>query len=622
MKNFILQIFCLDNPYRKICEIKSLILCLVIILFYTFAASMGWVNKEVAPFLIVCICLLTLLGIAETSFVIFARAKLSGRKMTKEPLEKIKKHFSEDKTFLGYGFRWEPVHKQRLQNLFKNKGHDWKLSPFWHDLMGTYKDILPEHANGKPYLHGVSFCEEAIKCPAQNFDKYLLITGGTQTGKGLTMRLLVNQVIARGDVVIYIDSKGCDHARQSMREAIKAADRGEMLHFNAGSQDVGIRLDLFSNVASADEIAESMIEVLDKDVDQEFKSFVLDSIKAYSIAMIYLGEKPTVKALLDAQSKGIESYLLRMLTKAFQELGNTDEYVEAKKIIGPKATELEILVQWYEEFCRRKDKNSENDFLDVVKYWESPKEHQEKVSAFITNMLSGLTDNGVDKLISPIATDTEDFRTAWSMDRIIDTKGVLYLKLAGMKNSSASGRLGSLILADLVNTLHKRYNLNKKTCRISVFVDEAPEVLNNAFVKLMNQGDKLGLQTTIAVQTIKEFTLKMGSAETAEKVLSNCKNFIALRNTDKATSRYIAQRFTEGGLTTATQSRQSLPDTEYDLPLQALQDEHNPKQKCSQPIAYEYLEHLPDGEYFGIFKDGHLYKGRIPAIITEEEGFW
>jgi conjugal transfer pilus assembly protein TraD len=74
---------------------------------------------------------------------------------------------------------------------------------------------------------------------------------------------------------------------------------------------------------------------------------------------------------------------------------------------------------------------------------------------------------------------------------------------------------------------------------VTLFIDEAAEVVNDPFIQLLNTGRGAGLRLTVATQTFADFAARTGSEAKARQVLGSINNLIALRVLDAETQQYV-----------------------------------------------------------------------------------
>ncbi|MFN7098049.1 MAG: conjugative coupling factor TraD, PFGI-1 class, partial [Gammaproteobacteria bacterium] len=134
---------------------------------------------------------------------------------------------SKQVLFLGKGFEWQPIHRQRLHLLSQTNNHHFTERHRLSRLLQQYATQYPQsrltylmklpfspfkplpNIGGKPWLHGVgSDKEQNIYLSQQNRNSHTIVVGMTRVGKTRLMSILVNQDIRNGEAVLVLDPKG------------------------------------------------------------------------------------------------------------------------------------------------------------------------------------------------------------------------------------------------------------------------------------------------------------------------------------------------------------------------------------------------------------------------------
>ena len=80
---------------------------------------------------------------------------------------------------------------------------------------------------------------------------------------------------------------------------------------------------------------------------------------------------------------------------------------------------------------------------------------------------------------------------------------MLYISLDSLPDPAVASAIGAIFLADLAALAGIRYNLGGDR-RISLFVDEISNVINQPLIEILNKGAEGGIYTTCAMQTLAE----------------------------------------------------------------------------------------------------------------------
>lgn len=119
---------------------------------------------------------------------------------------------------------------------------------------------------------------------------------------------------------------------------------------------------------------------------------------------------------------------------------------------------------------------------------------------------------------------------------------VFYMCLDSLPDPSVASAIGALSFADLAARAGMRYNLGGYR-RISLFVDEVANVINQPLIEILNKGVEGGILTTCAMQTLPDLAKSLGSNNAARMALGNLNNLIALRSKDRPTQDFIVETF-------------------------------------------------------------------------------
>jgi conjugal transfer pilus assembly protein TraD len=166
-------------------------------------------------------------------------------------------------------------------------------------------------------------------------------------------------------------------------------------------------------------------------------------------------------------------------------------------------------IEWYRTKWSNGPKGSEgiDGLLSLV---EHNRMHFSKMIASLIPVLNMLTSGELGDLLSPNEEDSSDRRPILDTSTIISGKHVLYVGLDSLSDSIVSSAIGSIVLADFASVAGMIYNSGIKPGRISMFVDEAAEVVNLPFIQILNKGRGAGFQVVMATQTLPDIVARLG----------------------------------------------------------------------------------------------------------------
>jgi conjugal transfer pilus assembly protein TraD len=552
------------------------------------------------------------------------RAALGGRAMETMSVRRFRTYCRDpEQLFLGFGFEWHPVHSQRLYELAKVPFRDW-VAPAWLlRAPGARRAIQPDTDIGLPYIHGVEPVERALRRPLRNFEGGTLIVGTTQSGKGVTLSVLVAQAVYRGDVVIVIDPKNSKRLKGNVVRACQDAGRPDaFVEFHPAFPERGIRFDPLFNWQKPTELASRIQAVMPPDTTGSFSAFGWDAINVVVQGLVDLEERPSLTKLSRCIEGGIEGVLQRSLERhlgavappGWRELARS--YVKRAgegKLRRPADAASDDLVGYATYYERDLAPHHRTPAIDAqLRIYHHPHEHYQKITANLLPILAMLTSGELGRSLSPDPLDAEDARPILNLDKIVRARRVFYVALDALPDAAVGGALGAILLADLAALAGMRYNLDAAEPRISLFVDEIADVINQPLLQILNKGAESGIYTTCAMQTLADLADRLGSEEAARRAVGNLNNLIALRSKDRPTQDFIVETFgktpihsVEVSLGTHADAR--WPDFSGSLSRRL-------RETREETIPADILGKLPNLQYFALVSGGRLLKGRVPIL--------
>ena len=521
-----------------------------------------------------------------------------------------------DQVWLGYGFVFENRHAQRVYELLKR---DLSL-------------ILPPRREGNeigyPWIHGVEPKERPVYQPLKQLEGHTLVVGTPGSGKTRLLDLLITQAVLRQEPVVIIDPKGDHDLREKTRRACAALGQGErFVQFNPAEPEHSIRIDPLSNNTRVTEIASRLAALIPSEGPGDpFKSFGWQVLNNIAQGLVIVHRHPTL-VLLRRYLEGGTGPLVAMTLVAYLERLGDDWPDRARRHLDAlqarcreagkdwtPAQKATALVAFYREQVQPRHPKPELEGL--LSMFEHDHTHFAKMVASLLPIMNMLTSGHLKALLSPAGPDeARDDRLLTHFAELIKNHRVVYVALDSLTDGIVGSAIGSLFLSDLTAVAGSRYNFDQNAAPVSLYVDEAAEVVNDPFIQLLNKGRGAGFQLTIATQTIADFAARLGSRDKALQVLGNLNNRIALRVTDEETQNYVAR---------------SLPKTR----IKSILHTQGQNLSASQPVMQSgnlgerlleeemdlfpppLLGMLPNMEYLAQL-GGQVVKGRLPILTSE-----
>lgn len=549
------------------------------------------------------------------------RDRMNNTEVSVLTISEARKHFDDtgSRTWLGWGFNWNVDESQLAREV----------------VLADASKVAPAEAldaPGQPWLHGVGADEEPIYLPV--VDEHTLIIAMTRWGKTVMYRNLITQAIARGEAVFVFDPKGDKGLRDACEQA--CSDMGKkLLVFHPGFPETSVRLDPLKNFDDSSEVASRISALLGRSSkDQAFTSFAFMQMVNIVNGMLLTGRRPTVVAIKRVLDGGLEALLAEAITaycgRIFQPgwEKNLESYRRgvmatrrgAKGGAEPESTmllkpeeEASALTAFYREKVSAGLSSPEIDGL--IATVEHPAEHRSKMLTSLMPILTKLTSGALARLLSTDMTDKGDTRLVTDTARIIEQQQVIYIGLNALGNEDVANAIGEILLADLAAVCGSRYNYAKERKIVSIFVDEAPEILNAELIKLLNKGGGAGFRLTLATQAVSDIVARLGDRAMAEKVLGNIANFIFGRVTSTESQEYFCNRLPRVPIKSLEHSRTLTTPTMDPLSFTTSQGERLGT-VMEAPIEPPMLGCLPKLHFFALI-GSRFVKGRIPVITPD-----
>ncbi len=398
---------------------------------------------------------------------------------------------------------------------------------------------------------------------------HTLAVGAPGTGKTQLFALLALQAVARGEAVVLLDPKGGRALRERLAGAAQRARR-PYFQLLAAEPEASDAFDLLANGRAAGELASRIARLVPAgEQDNAFGQFAWMTLHRLIAAQQAAGE-PVTLGRLQAHVADQGQALWRRLQAGTQASASVRAGLAALVAHEPA--------------------------------------HYRKMILALAPVLETLCAGPLGALLS------DEARPRLTLGQIVRQGGVLYAGLGALSDDVAARALGALLLADLAALAGDRYRGGGDARPIRLFVDEAAEVTNPAFIQLLNKGRECGVQVTFAVQTLADLEVAMGGEGPARMMVGNAANLVAFRTLDAASreawsaragrvwvrSRHSSQAAQQGGGTAAVRRSRSAgrSDSLQEAPL----------------LPEALLAQLPDLAFAGLVRGRQAVVGRLPLL--------
>ena len=521
--------------------------------------------------------------------------------------------------FLGKGFRWQPLHTQRLYDL--GLSENMKYLP---------KAI---EKSGNPCIHGVSLTEQDVFMPLTDRVGHMMILGTTRVGKTRLLECLIASDIHRNDSpVIVFDPKGdSELLRRIVFEAEKAGRSSDVIIFHLGYPNHSARYNPIGQFARITEVANRVANQLPSSGESAaFREFAWRFVNIIAGALVALGKRPNYRDLdhyilsIDPLLKEYCQGLLPTINPHWEQVVNAAaDAIDEKKL----PHHLKSRDKWMIALTRYVDSLDLNDptYAGLKAIFNYDQTYFQKITASLSPLFAKLTTGKIAELISPDYFDLEDERPIFDWQQVIRGKKIVYIGLDALSDGTVSTAVGNSMFADLCSTIGQIYKYGVQTDitnpsapknfhPINVYGDEFNELAGEEFIPLANKGGGAGLQLTVATQTDADVEVRFGKRAKATQIIGNMNNLVFLRVLDEATARLLTDKLPKHvdietiSRSSSSRDHPSLRDGEH---FSSHNDDRiNTKQVPL--IANEHLMQLPQGHAFALLQGGRLWKIRIP----------
>lgn len=563
--------------------------------------------------------------------------------------------------YLGRGFEFTPQHTRKLHDLMSRNG------------LATTK----YEATGSPQIHNLEKNnKQSLYISSKDLTGHTIVFGTTGSGKTRAYELLISQAIMRNDVVIVIDPKGDVDLKANSYKVAKLLSRHhgyEVLDIAnlARSTKTYNLLGASSKPAQIADKLSSLMKTSGSSGDT-FASYAAEAICGAIVALQYMQRKVTIQSIhssisINAYYRALIAFLIDLVIKTKSKKAVTYFYNRVVKgldvdlSIYPKGKVIAALISKVSTddnaALGSKKKLSIKDkavcLRDIYNYLycnfsvEIPAEVElllslaekdpvffSKVTAGVAPMLNSLSISGLDHYLS-------SKEHSLTLEDIYTGNKILYVALHSLKDATVASYVGKLFLSDLASFASDIYqnsqdhvvnseiafNNNNESYaeefkpqsskrRVSVFIDEASEITNEALVQLLNKSRGANFSITLACQSFADLVKRTGSVSHAQQIIANCNTMISLRVKDEDTANVVTSALPKTVVYDRVKSIYS--STENARLSSNDSTSYSLKPSQSELFPNSALMSLPNFEFVAKLADGRFVKGIFPIIDVEK----
>ena len=555
--------------------------------------------------------------------------------------------------YLGRGFAWGQRHTQRLRDTLrpelqcyvapgrlycwareKEKAWEGRTALSWiaRGLRQTRLNPLAPlpSIGGNPALHGVGLREQDVWMNLDERVGHTLVLGTTRVGKTRLAELLIAQDIRRGDVVIVIDPKGdADLLRRVYREAVAAGRASELLVFHLGFPQHSARYNAIGRFSRITEVATRIANQLPSEGNSAaFKEFAWRFVNIIARALVALGEQPNFERIR-RYINDIEPLFIRYAHHHLSTSGDEGWQEAVERLVSKvsnrnappamrgRQREAIGLYQYLQQ--RAQYEPVLDGLMSTFKYDRS---YFDKIVSSVGPLLEKLCSGTVAELLSP---RTEDPRPVLDWLTTVRRRGIVYVGLDALSDTTVAGAVGNAMFADLVSVAGHLYKHglgdgSDAAPTISLHADEFNELIGEEFVPLLNKAGGAGFQVTAYTQTWSDVEARLGDRAKAGQVAGNFNSMIMMRVKEPATAEMLTLQLPTVDVL-SLMSVSAVDDSSEPGSGVDFRSRNEDRISVSEVhlLGVSDLVTLPKGHAFAFLSGGRLWKIRVPLMVDDND---
>ncbi|RRW33740.1 MULTISPECIES: type IV conjugative transfer system coupling protein TraD [Pseudomonadaceae] len=575
---------------------------------------------------------------------------------------------SQQRLFIGRGFRWEQRHTHRLTQTFRPEFRRYveptpayqlarrleerlEFAPFplsklarltaWDVPINPVRPLPP--VGGLPRLHGIEPNEVDVSLPLGERVGHSLVLGATRVGKTRLAELFVTQDIRRRnaagehEVVIVFDPKGdADLLKRMYVEAKRAGREHEFYVFHLGWPDFSARYNAVGRFGRISEVATRIAGQLSGEGNSAaFREFAWRFVNIIARALVELGQRPDYlliqRHVVNIDALFIEyaqHYFAKHEPKVWEIIVQLEGRLNDKNIPRHMVGREKRVVALEQYLSQVRTYDPVLDGLrSAVRY---DRTYFDKIVASLLPLLEKLTTGKTAQLLAPNYSDLNDPRPIFDWMQVVRKRAVVYVGLDTLSDAEVAAAVGNSMFADLVSVAGHIYKFGiddglpgamaGARVPINVHADEFNELMGDEFVPLVNKGGGAGLQVTAYTQTLSDIEARIGNRAKAGQVVGNFNNLFMLRVRETATAELLTRQLPKVDVYTTTLVSGATDSSDIRGSTDFTSNAQDRISTASVPmIEPAHVVGLPKGQAFALLQGGQLWKIRMPLPAPDPD---
>ncbi|MBA5201368.1 type IV conjugative transfer system coupling protein TraD [Pectobacterium aroidearum] len=575
---------------------------------------------------------------------------------------------SQQRLFIGKGFRWEQKHTHRLMQTYRPEFRryveptpayqlarrleerlefaSFPLSQLprlttWDIPLNPVRPLPP--VGGLPRLHGIEPEEVDVSLPLGERVGHSLVLGTTRVGKTRLAELFITQDIRRKnhlgehEVVIVFDPKGdADLLKRMFVEARRAGRENAFYVFHLGWPEISARYNAVGRFGRISEVATRISGQLSGEGNSAaFREFAWRFVNIIARALIELGQRPDYmliqRHVINIDALFIEyaqHYFAQTEPKAWEVIVQIEAKLNEKNIPRNMIGREKRVVALEQYLSQARNYDPVLDGLrSAVRY---DKTYFDKIVASLLPLLEKLTSGKIAQLLAPNYSDLSDPRPIFDWMQIIRKRAVVYVGLDALSDAEVAAAVGNSMFSDMVSVAGHIYKFGiddglpgasaDTKVPINVHADEFNELMGNEFIPMINKGGGAGIQVTAYTQTLSDIEARIGNRAKAGQVVGNFNNLFMLRVREAATAELLTKQLPKVEVYTTTVVSGATDSSDIHTKTDFTSNTQDRISMSSVPmIEPSHVVQLPKGQCFALLQGGNLWKIRMPLPAPDPD---
>lgn len=577
---------------------------------------------------------------------------------------------------LGKGFRWLPIHTQRLRDTFKSQNKDYivdgelytkvrhfciryQVNPYlkyfvklleFDSALNPFRP-LPD-IGGNPAIHGIEPDEHDFLWRYDERVGHTGCFGQSRVGKTRAAEIIISSDIRagakklrnkinNGNVVVIIDPKGDGELlRRCVVECIEADRLDDFYMFHLGFPEHSCEYNPVADFQKVTEVAGRATNQLAGEGNSAvFKEFSWRFVNIVAQAMEVVEEEASYQSLghyITNPEDILSKYLDKVLHVEDPDWEQT--VAEMESDIDDKAASFsgrsKRVLAMIDLAREQLEKTSDPIIRGLVSALDYSKSHYDKIVASLLPFLDKMTTGKTAELLSPgLKPKPGKKRLRWR--DVISRRGVVYIGLDALTDPVVAVAVASAALSDLISVSGEIYktgsdfdepefkshkkNLDKpwqKNVPILVHMDEFNELITgDEIIQFLNKSGGAGLMAHLYSQTVKDIEAKIGSTAKAAQIIGNLQNLIMMRVAEESTADLLVSKLPMVEIESNTGVSGSKDSGDL-LESQTDNQDRMTTKEDSMLRANDIMS-LPKGQAFFLKNGGELWKVRFPLFAKD-----